>query len=706
MHKSKQIFKQANVVALMLGFCSLLGLIVFSASARPAVAQDNAEDDELIYVNSDEVVVVYDADNQIQWRSPDDDWRTVDVGDFNNDGDMEIVAVGGGSDDGKLAVFDPVVVDGAGNGSINGVAWAKLYERTIPGKPTLVAAGNFDVNIPGDEILFGFVMNDDVKLDSDDVYRITILKGTSLTPDGRSWQDHIARKDDGNEWTFVEAGNVDNQGPDEIALIDEDGGEINVFRLNNGFERFFKYSSSSSPARSVAFGQFYAGGSQEVIMSRNAGSPLVTLLYYQYAPGCDSEEENDLCAGPENAEEFNPYPRYVWVADVNGSGDDEVFFVRRDREPRLVGRNNGGDGMIEFQQDLDSDDGYRAGVGGDFDGDGRDEIAIVRDNRIRIYNSPEVSTGDRFEIEGDFETGVLVSGDLDKNPIPTGPEFAFSVETVQEDLEPGAQSLTRQYELTNSASEDIITFAYTVAGDPDWVEVSAATNQASQAAPARLFISFDATNLLPGSYKTTITFRTNNADVLNNPFVVPIELTVVPARITPNPGAAGFVYSPCVEPLDVRELRLTIAGSQGVRYNASVIERPLIEAAEAELEGDIVSGHFVREVLVLADHLGNTTTVRLPKAPATVPEISASAIDIDWPTGAAWVSASSQAGIIPDVLTVTANPVNRTGEYQEALLVIVGDETTGVPPDNVHIVPLYMLCTEGQTFMPLILNRN
>ena len=83
----------------------------------------------------------------------------VDVGDFNNDGDMEIVAVGGDIDSGKMAIWDPVVRTGEpGLPTVNGIPWKLAAQRLIPGRPAIVKAGNFDPNVPGDEILYGFKM--------------------------------------------------------------------------------------------------------------------------------------------------------------------------------------------------------------------------------------------------------------------------------------------------------------------------------------------------------------------------------------------------------------------------------------------------------------------------------------------------------------------------------------------------------------------
>ena len=38
--------------------------------------------------------------------------------------------------------------------SPNGIPWDKLYDAPLKGKPVLVGAGNFDVNVPGDEIVY------------------------------------------------------------------------------------------------------------------------------------------------------------------------------------------------------------------------------------------------------------------------------------------------------------------------------------------------------------------------------------------------------------------------------------------------------------------------------------------------------------------------------------------------------------------------
>src|SRR5687768_11563161 len=133
-----------------------------------ATSADAAE--EIVYITSEGVIRILDwqatggplvdwssdldknADNSVNGK----DFRDFALGDVNNDGDLEIIAVKGGSSDGKLIVYDPVIAPGqpinSNRKTPNGIPWDKLYETALLGRPAIVTAGNYDANIPGDEI--------------------------------------------------------------------------------------------------------------------------------------------------------------------------------------------------------------------------------------------------------------------------------------------------------------------------------------------------------------------------------------------------------------------------------------------------------------------------------------------------------------------------------------------------------------------------
>ena len=674
-------------------------------------ADEPLGDDEIVYIGADERIYVYDPftignNPAIKWVSPDDDWRAFDLGDFNNDGDLEIVAVGDGGtesgDFGKLAVYDPVVTDSRGaDGEINGVPWRKLHERLIPGKPTLVDAGNFDPNIPGDEIAYGFLMNDDVVRDEGDKYRFTIIKSAIPAPDGTNWTDHISSKDDGNEWDYIESAALGDGGPDKIALIEEDGGEINVFKLGSGWERIFDDSSSSKPYRSVAFGDVYGGGYVEMVTSRRASSPLVTLIIYNYTPGATDGNEMRPDA---NALQFNPYPRVVWTTDANASGDDEIFFLRRDESPRLIARNYGDDFIPTLEEDLDGDDGYRNGIGGDFDADGRGEIAIIRDDNLRIYDY-ENGVWQESNEEVDAETNVLRAGDLDKAGFIVGPQFALldsannplDPPAITRALEPGQAVQNVEYRVINNNSDDTIFFSWAMTADPDWVNVTIDKVSASENNPSRIYVSFDATGLLPGIYTTNLVLTGSNDDIINNPFVIPVELTVSAARIAANPSSAAFLYYPCSDTPEVRELAINLTGTPGVTYQAAVVERPALDEVNGALVGDIAGATVTDDgQIVFRDHHGNRASIAVP----SLTEVRAA--DITWPGTNTWATATSEDGVIPDVITVRVDPAAVDGNYKEAVLIVVGDETAGNVPTNVRQIPITSWCVTSQIYLPSI----
>jgi len=633
--------KQLTLLTLLAFLLSGLPMAVATpqpvmAQSPDAVLEDEPADDEIVYIDDDGFIRVLDpyqlpGNPEIMWVSPENGWRDAALGDFNGDGDMEIVAVGGGSDDdnnddGTLIIYDPVVSTGstAGLPTINGIPWEKLYERSIDGKPTIVTGGNFDVNIEAGEILFGYFMQDEAKQPGkDDIFRLTIIKNANQIPDGRAWADHIPRKDDGNEWSYVTVGNVDRQGPDEVALIDEDGGELNIFRIGENFERFWGDSSSSSPYRGVTFGDIYNDVNLQVPVSRNLSS-FENLYIYRY----NSETDDLDLELPSSALRFIPYARFLWVADVNGSGDDELFFLRRSQDPRLVGINRGTDGTIELEDNLNSDD-FRVGASGDFDADGKDEIVIASDEEIWLY--PDLHQNmDRDEYKLASNKRTLRAGDLDAEGFLPGPAFALrrtggndeNIATVFETLETGLQGPIRGYELHNIGSPATFPFTYQVEGNPDWLTVTTNATTVSDVTPAPIFLRFDARNLSPGSYSSALIFSSSSPDVLNSPHRVPIDFTVAFAAIDPTPQSVSTIYYPCTEPLETRKPVIQLNGSPGVVYSAIIMNIPIASAASAYINGEVA--------LVMKDANGVRSKMELP---ADLRQLSANAVsNITWPS--------------------------------------------------------------------------
>jgi len=156
--RTHHLQKKIPIVVVLLASI-FVGILLSPLPTFAKTETDNSE--EIIFIDTDGFIRVLDihqvGDNPlVKWVSPEGGWRHVALGDFNNDTDLEIVAVGGGSKTGKLAIYDPVVATGgAGKPQINDIPWDTLYTTAIAGgKPLLVGAGNLDAGIPGDEIIY------------------------------------------------------------------------------------------------------------------------------------------------------------------------------------------------------------------------------------------------------------------------------------------------------------------------------------------------------------------------------------------------------------------------------------------------------------------------------------------------------------------------------------------------------------------------
>ena len=722
--KVRRWFKSVSyLITLALVITLLTSSLLPSALGGSVAVHAQVADDEIIYIDNNGFIVVIDINQAnealVDWKSDEGGFTKFATGDFNNDGDYEIAAIQGEGANGKLVVYDPVVssrnVSPSGE-TPNGIAWKRLADIPIGFTPKIIGAGNMDNGIPGDEIIYGYETGPDQM-------EIVVIKGNSTAPDGTGWLKHIPSSGRGlafaRTWDFVAVGQVDGQGADEVILTDRSRiknvlkSEIAAYRIDDGGldnnSPFYRNKSSTNSWRGVAIGEVTKQGTQEVVAIRRTtanGPSNILIFQYDTKEGL-KEEEGDAIF-------INPSPARVFLADITGEvggvKDKEAFILRSvgsnvPNPVRLTVFNRGDDKISKdtIEQSLDSDNGWQYGAGGDVDADGKDEVIIMRPNKIRIYMDPNGSMANTREFLVANNGKSIALADLDKNGFSSGLELEVALSGLEDGVEAGGKG---SIQINISSGGTSIPYTAEVLNKPDWITGLSPT---SGNTPAALSLSVDATKLLPGSYSTSIRIRTSNADVVNNPLIVPIAIAVQPAQLIVSPSAASFIYSSCETPVDVRSIDLKMNGPPGLTYEANVFNIQEVAAAQALLDGPIVSASMHDDGLIeLRDASGNVSTLQgAPKA-----EIMASADEVPWNSYAPWVKAASEDGVVEDTMTVTVDPnivisgttsTISTTTFAKAVVVLVVDPRAGdvLEKESIVTIPVTYLCAKSQLYLPI-----
>lgn len=218
----------ATVIVLSWLWAMLAGV----PTTPPAHAQ--GPDEEIVYIDNEGRLRVLDPPDpgQVQWVSPaaDGEWTDFDLGDFNGDGDFEIVAIRPFTTAGfNLAIYDPVIAPNDNvvvdqTQIINEIPWTRLYTTTIPGTLTAIAAGNLDASVAGDEIIFAYIPADTAAAAPvADRSSVQILRRDPAVANATAWQVQTPPIQFREEWRVLRAEDIDNAGNDEVAMIAESG---------------------------------------------------------------------------------------------------------------------------------------------------------------------------------------------------------------------------------------------------------------------------------------------------------------------------------------------------------------------------------------------------------------------------------------------------------------------------------------------------
>lgn len=658
----------------------LLGLFLSGSLLPPtaALAETSADpDSEIVYLDNTGVIRILDLLQSgnaplVDWVSPTGGWENIALGDVNNDGDKEIIAVKDTSGVTTLTVWDPVVANGAFDGKTpNGIPWAKLYERTDQGNQKMVGTGKLDPNLPGDHIAYVLQINNSLQ-------RLVVLKPTTATPTGREWTTHFTR-DFNEQWETISIGNVDNTGADEIALVDREQGRLSVYRADGTSGSILNRTGTDRPYRVGLIAQFDGNRGKDVIAIRN-GELLPSYFVIKYDSGSFSEIKSEA---------FNPSPRSAFAADINDDGKEEIVMLRESSATgnvvRMIVRGDDQSKVpVELEQFLDRDNGYGTGAGGDVDGDGKDEIVIMRDNNIRVYTQPDRNASFNNYAYQTNKDSILI-GDLDRNGFRIGNLLSSSISTVEETLQIGISGVTKQFELRNATDNNIpISYRIEVEGNPSWLSVSPTFGNT----PGFVTYQANAINLAAGDYATRIKITSDNQTVINQPFYINVKLKVTPALLEPRPDGVAFSYLTSQQPVTLTRL-IGVFGTEGVRYTAAVASVPAVQSAAASLTGEITNGYIAEDGRVIVQDAAGNEAV----------------LDAQGGAAVSWLAVSPAEGIVPGNLTLTALSSNQTNTFDQAYIVIIGDARTGRPPQNVRLVPVSMLRATSQVFIPTAFAR-
>lgn len=710
------------MVAMLLSLLPAAMLSPESALAQdlaPAAVDKTSADasEEIVYLDSNGFVRVldiqYESGKQITFVSPEGAWRDLGLGDFNNDGDDEIVVVkGSNSSDSVLAIYDPVTSTGTSS---------QLARFALPERPETVAAGQFDTNVSGDEIVVvRRVVSGESSSSSDS--RTVIYKQTANNGNGSNWTQHAARNSEVT-WDKINVANVDNTGIEELGLFgtdSDDQDKAEVYRPEGtSWPKLYENGSECRPPKAIAFGQYFNGGSVELLLAavQNCSGAGIepSFQVFQYNGTVFPDES------PSFLEKFEPEPNVVFTGDITGNGDDEAVLMRNvasgtSGATRLFVRGNGDDQIItEFINGLPLDDNnsYRTGAAGDIDGDGKDEIVIIRENNIRYYPNANTSAA-AVDYTTTTNRRSIVIGDLDKVGGGSGPIFAASIAKVEATVNYGFVT-TGQIVLKNGATEDGIPFATSIDGSPAWFTISPSFGVAPGNSSGGTILTYtidtrDGRGVVAGqTYAATIRIQNQGSPAASNsPMLIPVSVTVQAPPFEAIPAGASALFVPCsTTPLTPKNLTLTISGQPGSRLRDVQVWDATVLAGMAGSNGELFLGARNADGSIgLANAAGEQATLAASGAMSLQ---AAGASDVEatdaltFTSQVPWITAISvNTTTLPAQLTLEVNPTLRTKSFEQAGLVLIGPSYDSSNPIAARSYPITMVCSDSGTWLPIM----
>lgn len=612
--------------------------------------------DEVVTLSPSGQIVVTDVFPQpgmvpANWNSGSDvGWQYIVAGDFRGDGYQQIVAISGS----RLKVFDPFAA-AAGKTPVT-------FERTMTnsGQFELITTGDFNRDGKDDIAATASWYNPGY---SDNLWVYNV------SADSTMYFESFAAP-----WQAATTGDFNNDGASDLAMVRNPAGNPPYLKVWNGFnwstiaEQSFGYPWITLEAGRLASTSL---PDQLALLRTGVGADLDSLLMFNVYSGGFS----DVFPSQNGQWRYSPNFTSLALANLAGTNQDVIFMLR---DPVELGKIS----LLQINpanvpvpgHEIVLEPGYyswRQVRAGDVNGDGRDEIVILRSDRFRVY--PQLWLNESFiEFPGTYRTQpagtdwpVMALANLDGPGILSAPTLTVSPTALSYNVAWGNPGPQQALTIGNSGVGTITWTAQVTQGN-SWLNLGAVAGTT----PGTLFVSVNSVAAGIGTHTGNIRITATTPGTLGSPKDIPVTLTV------PDPGFLVYptqisLWQQIGAPTVTRQVEIVRPG-----IPTGWVATALPMSAAADLEEKLASGAAkVTENGVLIDG------IQVPPP--------------------AWLAFTPDSGTTHAAMTVSVTPGTSPGTYRGAIVVVAQDPTALNPVQSV-IVTAVVANQFNYNYLPLI----